>query len=204
MSIMNSWNDVEFKGSFTRLEQLPGDQLMEVSFIGRSNVGKSSLINAMVGRKSLAKVSGTPGKTRTLNYYLVEDKFYLVDLPGYGYAKVAKTDRKAFQKMVYDYLFQRPTMICTFVLLDMRINPMEKDIEFINLLARKEVPQCFVFTKADKLKEQARKKQYEKYRSTLLKYWEELPPHFISSSKTGEGIKELVNFISQMIEEIKE
>ena len=198
------WNNVEFKGSFTKLSQLPTDSLLEVSFIGRSNVGKSSLINALVGRKKLAKVSGTPGKTRTLNYYLVENAFYLVDLPGYGYAKVGKADRRAFQKMVYDYLFQRSNMICTFVLLDLRINPMDKDIEFINLLAEKQVPQFFIFTKADKLKASERITQYEKYEKALLKHWAELPPHFISSSKTGEGIEELVNFVSQMIEDIKE
>lgn len=204
MATDKTWNNVEFKGSFTKLSQLPTESLLEVSFIGRSNVGKSSLINALVGRKKLAKVSGTPGKTRTLNYYLVENSFYLVDLPGYGYAKVGKADRRAFQKMVYDYLFQRSNMICTFVLLDLRINPMDKDIEFINLLAEKKVPQFFIFTKADKLKKNEQIMQYEKYQKALLKHWAELPPHFISSAKTGEGIEELVNFVSQMIEDIKE
>jgi GTP-binding protein len=204
MTTWKTWKKVEFKGSFTKLAQLPTNSVPEISFIGRSNVGKSSLINALAGRKNLAKVSGTPGKTRTLNYFLVNDAFYLVDLPGYGYAKVAKTDRKAFQNMVYDYLFQRSNMVCTFVLLDLRINPMEKDMDFINLLAQKQVPQCFIFTKADKLKKQQRARQYEKYQQTLLKYWEELPPRFISSSKTGEGVEELINFISQMIEEIRE
>ncbi len=190
-----NWNEVRFKASYGRLSECPRDDKIEFSLIGRSNVGKSSLINALLKRKGIAKISGTPGKTQTLNYFDIDGQFYMVDLPGYGYAKVSKTKRALFKKLIDNYIFQRPNMVCTFVLLDTRVKPMQTDMDFINSLAERQIPQVLVFTKADKLKPDELEANMERYHETLSKYWHDLPQEFITSSKTGRGIDDLRAFI---------
>lgn len=186
----------DFIGSFTKLGQCPEDGLPEYAFIGRSNVGKSSLVNALTGRKKLALVSHTPGKTKTLNYFKIDASWYLVDLPGYGYAKVSKSDRFAWDKMIRAYLANRGVLSCVFVLIDSRIPPQRIDIEFLNWLGESQVPFVIVFTKIDKLKSNQRSKQIKAFFQELGKTWEAMPDYFITSSVTGEGKEELIEFIA--------
>jgi len=176
----------------------PQPRLPEYAFFGRSNVGKSSLINMLTGVKNLARTSATPGKTQLLNYYMVdEDTWYLVDLPGYGYAKVSKKSRRNWEKIIREYFLQRKSLIYTFILLDTRHDPQKSDLELIEWMGEQGLPFCLVFTKADKVSRTAVKRNIEVYKKELLENWEELPPIFITSSHSGEGKNELNTFIAQ-------
>lgn len=176
----------------------PQPRLPEYAFFGRSNVGKSSLINMITGVKNLARTSATPGKTQLLNYYSVdEDTWYLVDLPGYGYAKVSKKSRRNWEKIIREYLVQRTSLIYTFILVDTRHDPQASDLELINWMGEQGLPFCLVFTKADKISRKAVKRNVDVYKNVLSEKWEELPPIFITSSHSGEGKAEINSFIEQ-------
>jgi len=175
----------------------PQPRLPEYAFFGRSNVGKSSLINMITGVKNLAKTSATPGKTQLLNYYLVDgDTWYLVDLPGYGYAKVSKKSRRNWEKIIREYLLLRESLMYTFILVDTRHEPQKSDLELINWMGEKGLPFCLVFTKSDKISRNAVRHNLEEYKKVLSEKWEELPPIFITSSHSGEGKSEINNFIA--------
>lgn len=188
-----------FVTSSTSLEQCPQDGRPEIAFIGRSNVGKSSLINCLTGNKGLAKTSQTPGKTQLINHFLINDQFYIVDLPGYGYAKVPKSMRGGFKKMIEGYILRSPQLYNLFILVDVRHAPMSIDIDFINAMGAAGVPFSIVFTKADKLSRSALKANVEAYQAELLKNWEELPPYFVTSSEKGVGREELLSYIEQIL-----
>jgi GTP-binding protein len=174
----------------------PQARLPEYAFFGRSNVGKSSLINMITGVKNLAKTSSTPGKTQLLNYYLVdEDTWYLVDLPGYGYAKISKKSRKNWEKIIREYLLQRESLMYTFILVDSRHEAQKSDLDLINWMGEKGLPFCLVFTKSDKISRNAIRHNLEEYKKVLSEKWEELPPIFTTSSNSGEGKSEINNFI---------
>lgn len=181
--------------SATERKGCPREKIPEYAFVGRSNVGKSSLINMLTGVKGLARTSATPGKTRLLNFYLVEDLWYLVDLPGYGFAKISKTEREKWERMIHDYILHRKSLIYTFVLIDSRLEPQKSDLAFITWLGNHQLPFCLVFTKADKLSRNKVHSNVAVFRKELEKEWEELPPVFISSSVAGEGKAEILNFI---------
>lgn len=175
----------------------PKPNLPEYAFIGRSNVGKSSLINALTNRKSLAKTSGKPGKTQLINHFLLNDNWYLVDLPGYGYASVSKTKRAEFQQFLRAYLIKRENLLCTFVLLDSRLEPQKVDIEFMNWMGENGIPFVMVFTKTDKLNQTKLRKNMEKYKSIMLETWEDLPQSFLTSSVTKLGTEEILSFVEE-------
>jgi GTP-binding protein len=188
----------EFVISNTDVLKCPEDNLPEYAFIGRSNVGKSSLINMLTNHKSLAKISGTPGKTQLINHFLINKNWFLVDLPGYGYAQVSKDKRKTFQKFIKDYFFKRKQLVCTFVLVDSRHEPQKIDLDFMQFLGENEIPFCIVFTKSDKLNKSTLPKNIKNYKKILLNTWEELPPYFISSSTNKSGRKEILEFINKV------
>ncbi len=188
----------EFVISNTDVIKCPDDNLPEYAFIGRSNVGKSSLINMLTNHKSLAKISGTPGKTQLINHFLINKNWFLVDLPGYGYARVSKDKRKTFQKFIKDYFFKRKQLVCTFVLVDSRHEPQKIDLDFMRFLGENEIPFCIVFTKSDKLNKPTLPKNIKNYKKILLNTWEELPPYFISSSTNKTGRKEILEFINNV------
>ena len=185
----------EFFVSNSDVALCPVTTLPEYAFIGRSNVGKSSLINELTNHKSLAKTSSTPGKTQLINHFLINEKWFITDLPGYGYAKVSKGVKAGWENMISQYLIKRQNLLYTFVLVDSRHSPQKIDIEFINWLGEKQIPFCIVFTKIDKLGRAAATKNIEDYRNTLLQYWEELPFNFVTSAEKKEGIKEILDFI---------
>ncbi len=185
----------EYKGSFPSETLAPRDGLPEYAFIGRSNVGKSSLINMLCQRKDLAHTSGKPGKTQALNYYLINAAWYLVDLPGYGYAKISKTKRRQWERMIQGYLSNRATMQCAFVLIDANVLPQANDIEFINQLGEMQIPFVICYTKTDRLKEEERQHNIEAFQQALLEYWNELPQQFVTSSNRGWGREEILAFI---------
>ncbi|MDO4759117.1 MAG: ribosome biogenesis GTP-binding protein YihA/YsxC [Rikenellaceae bacterium] len=184
-----------FKCSSERISQVPKDSLHDVAFIGRSNVGKSSLINMLTQHGGLAKVSSTPGKTRLINHFLINDAWYLVDLPGYGYARTSKQLRGSFAKIITDYIFKCEKMHFLFVLVDIRLEPQKIDREFISLLGENGVPFGIIFTKADKLSAAQRKASIARYEAYLKEEWEELPPRFVSSSEKQVGRDEILDFI---------
>lgn len=190
----------EFVTSSTDPKKCPPPDHPEYAFIGRSNVGKSSLINALTQKKGLAKTSGTPGKTQTINHFIINGEkpnpWYLVDLPGYGYAKVAKTSRKTWSRFIFDYLEFRENLICTFVLIDSRHEPQQLDIEFLTKLGKMGVPFAVVFTKADKTKPTPLANNVAAFQTAMSKTFEPLPPHFITSSEDRRGREELLDFIS--------
>ena len=188
-------HSAEFIISNTEIEKCPNDNIPEYAFIGRSNVGKSSLINMLTGRKSLAKTSGKPGKTQLINHFKINENWFLVDLPGYGYAKVSKKERSIFAKFIYDYLENRKNLICTFVLVDSRHNPQKNDMLFMEWLGKKQIPFVIIFTKMDKLSSSQLNKNLSKYKSEMLKSWEVIPQTFRSSAESGMGKIEILDFI---------
>ena len=185
-------------GSKPSVEQCPADKKAEYAFIGRSNVGKSSLINALTLRKNLALTSSTPGKTMCINHFLINDEWYLVDLPGYGYAPRSKKAVDKFQKMISDYVLKREQLICLFVLIDIRHEAQKVDLAFLNFLGSNGVPFAIVFTKADKLATTKVKTTAAKYMEVLKEEWEELPPYFITSSASKLGREELLAYIDDI------
>lgn len=191
-------NSARFTISNTNQAKCPSDGRHEYAFIGRSNVGKSSLINMLTGRSKLAKTSATPGKTLLINHFLVNDEWYIVDLPGYGYAMRGKQQREQLERMIQGYILGREQMTNLFVLIDSRHEPMKIDIEFFNWLGENGVPFSIVFTKLDKLGNDAGRRNVEKYCAKLLETWEELPPVFLTSSEDGRGRQELLDYIEQL------
>ena len=188
----------EFVMSNSDVAKCPKDRLPEYAFIGRSNVGKSSLINMLMQRKNLAKTSGRPGKTQLINHFLINKNCYLVDLPGYGYARVSKSSKKVFQKFITKYFEKREQMILAFVLVDCRLEPQPIDLEFMQWMGESQVPFSIVFTKADKLKPNALKRNIEAYEQKMLEVWEEMPQYFITSSSNAEGRDELLGFLGNL------
>jgi GTP-binding protein len=191
--------EAEFISSITNLAALPENQLPEFAFIGRSNVGKSSLINMLTGRKRLAKISVKPGKTQTINHFLINKTWYLVDLPGYGYASVSQETRAGFGKMIENYATKSSNLFCLFVLIDSRLKPQAIDFSFINWAGSKAIPLALVFTKSDKLAKSAVQQNRKLFEAELLRYWEELPPVFVTSAEKQTGKDELLNFIQQAL-----
>jgi GTP-binding protein len=192
----------EFIMSNSNVMKAPKDRIPEYAFIGRSNVGKSSLINMLMERKDLAKISGKPGKTQLINHFKINEEWFLVDLPGYGYAKVSKKKRTIFQFFIENYFKEREQLVCTFVLIDSRHDPQKIDLEFMKFLGENQVPFCIVFTKADKLGSSKINKQITSYKKKLLNTWESLPMSFITSSTTGLGRKEFLEFIEGINEDV--
>ncbi len=181
--------------SNTDFRKCPPPTIPEYAFIGRSNVGKSSLINMLTGNQKLAKVSGKPGKTQTINHFIINKTWYLVDLPGYGYAQTAKSERRTWQSFIGDYIRNRENLYCLFILVDSRHKPLANDIEFIRWAGTQGIPIAIVFTKADKLSKSALNMNTDFYKQRLLEDWEELPPCFITSSEKREGRDEILDFI---------
>jgi GTP-binding protein len=187
-------------------QKCPEPDLPEYAFIGRSNVGKSSLINMLTGKKSLAKTSQQPGKTQLINHYFINELWYLVDLPGYGYAKVSKVEREKWETMINDYLHNRENLICTFVLIDVRHSALTADLEFMAALGEAGIPFHIIFTKADKLKPGQVANKVEEYRQTLSELWEEVPPMFVTSAEKNEGrdaILQTIETYNQSFEKTK-
>ena len=185
--------------SNSEVAKCPSEPLPEYAFIGRSNVGKSSLINMLTERKSLAKTSGRPGKTQLINHFKINDNWFLVDLPGYGYAKVSKKDKKTFQKYITNYFLQRTQLVCSFVLVDVRHEPQKIDMEFMQWLGENQIPFCIIFTKADKLKPKAIEENVNTYIKKLLDVaWEEAPNYFVTSSSKGIGRDDVLRFVASV------
>lgn len=189
----------KFKCSSEKISQVPKDELKDIAFIGRSNVGKSSLVNMLTNNNGLAKVSGTPGKTKLINHFLINNSWYLVDLPGYGYARVSKSARGEFSKLILDYVLKCEKMHFLFVLVDSRLEPQKIDLRFIELLGQNGIPFGIIFTKADKLSQAQLNRNVKTYKQTLAEQWEELPPIFISSSEKGTGREEIISFIEEAL-----
>ena len=190
--------NAEFVVSNTNVEQCPKTKLPEYAFIGRSNVGKSSLINMLCNKKKLAKTSSRPGKTQLINHFLINKQWYLVDLPGYGYARTSKAQKKTFQKFITDYLIKRKELISTFLLIDLRHKPQPLDLKYMRWLGKNLIPFSIIFTKADKLKEVEINEYILKYLNDIRKDWEEIPQHFITSSEKKIGKTELLNYIDEI------
>ncbi|QNJ96943.1 ribosome biogenesis GTP-binding protein YihA/YsxC [Constantimarinum furrinae] len=192
----------EFVMSNSEVAKCPKNRLPEYAFIGRSNVGKSSLINMLMQRKNLAKTSGRPGKTQLINHFIVNQNWYLVDLPGYGYARVSKSSKKTFQKFITNYFEKRQQLVLAFVLIDCRHEPQPIDLEFMQWLGENQIPFAMIFTKADKLKPNALERNIEDYKTKMLETWEEIPPYFATSSSKGTGRDEVLQYIDAINEEI--
>ncbi len=190
--------NAEFVVSNTNVEQCPKTKLPEYAFIGRSNVGKSSLINMLCNKKKLAKTSSRPGKTQLINHFLINKQWYLVDLRGYGYARTSKAQKKTFQKFITDYLIKRKELISTFLLIDLRHKPQPLDLKYMRWLGKNLIPFSIIFTKADKLKEVEINEYILKYLNDIRKDWEEIPQHFITSSEKKIGKSELLNYIDEI------
>ena len=197
-------NTAEFTLSAPRESMCPKDNRIEYAFIGRSNVGKSSLINMSCGKKKLAKTSAMPGKTLLINHFIINREWYLVDLPGYGYAKRSKTEKARLEQMISGYILQRKQLACVFVLVDVRHEPQQIDLEFINWLGASGIPFAIVFTKADKLSAGKVAGNVEAYKAKLTETWEELPPIFITSSETRVGKEELLGYIDSVNKSLKD
>jgi len=188
--------------SNSNVTKAPKDRIPEYAFIGRSNVGKSSLINMLMSRKDLAKTSGKPGKTQLINHFKINEEWFLVDLPGYGYAQISKKKRTIFQYFIENYFKEREQLVCTFVLIDSRHDPQKIDLEFMQFLGENQIPFCIAFTKADKLASSKLNKQIVSYKKKLLNNWETLPTSFVTSSSTGLGRDEFLNFIDTVNEDV--
>ena len=197
-------NSAEFEISNSRADQCPKSNIPEYAFIGRSNVGKSSLINMLTQRKGLAMTSSTPGKTMLINHFRINDEWYLVDLPGYGYAKRSKKDQEKVQNIISFYVLEREQLTNLFVLIDSRLKPQKIDLEFIEWLGENGVPFSIIFTKADKNKKGELRKNVDTFLATLREQWEELPPHFITSSESRLGREELLNYIENINKSIED
>ena len=194
----------EFVISNTDYRICPAPRMAEYAFIGRSNVGKSSLINAIVDKKNLAKTSGKPGKTQLINHFIINKEWYLVDLPGFGYAKISKTKRAEFHDMISEYLLNRTSLMCLFVLIDSRHKPQDIDKEFMQWLSEKGIPFVMAFTKVDKLGKVVLAKNIGAYKAEMLKAWGELPQIFITSAEKKTGTKEICDFIEHLNPQFKE
>ena len=188
--------------SNTDYKKCPDDKKAEYAFIGRSNVGKSSLINSLTNNKSLAKTSSKPGKTQLINHFLINNEWYMVDLPGYGYAKTSKTNRAIFHKMINDYLLNRKNLICLFVLIDSRHNLQAIDDDFMQWLAENQIPFSIIFTKTDKLSKNNLAKNIKDFKKKMLENWSELPNILLSSAHKKEGLKEILYYISFLNSEV--
>lgn len=193
----------EFVCSNTDVKKCPEPKKPEYAFIGRSNVGKSSLINKLTNHKGLAKISGRPGKTQLINHFIINDAWYLTDLPGYGYAKVSKTSREKFQKLIEDYILERENLVNLFVLIDARHEPQKIDLEFMEWLGESGIPFSMVFTKTDKLRSgNALNKNIKEYSQKMLESWAEMPLFFTTSAETGEGVEQILGYIEQLNREV--
>ena len=192
-----------FVVSNTQVAKCPTHKLPEYAFIGRSNVGKSSLINMLTNHKGLAKTSSKPGKTQLINHFLINKEWYLVDLPGYGYAKVSKQSKKIFQQFITDYFKKRRELVSAFVLVDIRHEPQKIDLEFMQWLGENAIPFAIVFTKADKLTEKQIQEHVASYSEILLQQWEEMPPYFITSSENRLGKEDLLSYIETINQSLK-
>lgn len=190
--------EAQFVISNTDVSKCPEPNKPEYAFIGRSNVGKSSLINKITNKKSLAKTSGKPGKTRLINHFLINKEWYLVDLPGYGFAKVPENERKKLEKYIKNYILKRTNLYCLFVLIDSRHEPQKVDLEFMEWLGISEIPFSIVFTKTDKLKPVELEKNLKFYEEKMLETWEVMPGYFVSSAESGYGNKEILDFIEDL------
>lgn len=193
----------EFLVSNSDVEKCPKDRLPEYAFIGRSNVGKSSLINMLMQRKHLAKTSGRPGKTQLINHFLINKNWFLVDLPGYGYARVSKSSKKVFQSFITEYFTKREQMILAFVLIDCRHEPQPIDLEFMEWMGENQIPFSIIFTKQDKLKPNALLRNIEVYKAKMLETWEEMPQYFVTSSSDSSGRDEVLNYMDQITTDFK-
>ena len=188
----------EFILSNSDVAKCPKEKFPEYAFIGRSNVGKSSLINMLMQKKSLAKTSGRPGKTHLINHFLINKNWFLVDLPGYGYAKVSKSSKRVFQKFITEYFAKREQLLLAFVLIDSRHEPQKVDLEFMQWMGENQIPFSIIFTKADKLKPNALLRNIEVYTQKMLETWEEMPKHFITSSSHSTGREDLLKYIGEV------
>ncbi|GIM55407.1 putative GTP-binding protein EngB [Capnocytophaga cynodegmi] len=188
----------EFIVSNSDVNKCPSERIPEYAFIGRSNVGKSSLINMLANNKNLAKTSGRPGKTQLINHFKINNNWFLVDLPGYGYARVSKTTKKTFQKFITQYFEKRQQLVCAFVLVDIRHEPQKIDLEFMQWLGENAIPFAIIFTKADKLKPNTIERNIENYKNLLLETWEEFPLYFVTSSENKTGKEELLQYIDSI------
>jgi GTP-binding protein len=196
-------NTAEFIISNSDVSKCPTERLPEYAFIGRSNVGKSSLINMITNHKNLAKTSGKPGKTQLINHFKINANWFLVDLPGYGYARVSKKTKETFQEFITDYFEMREQLVCAFVLIDIRLEAQKIDLEFINYLGESEVPFCIIFTKADKISKTKVDSHVAAYKKQLLaNNWEEMPQYFVTSATEGTGKDKLLEFIDSVNEDV--
>ena len=193
----------EFVMSNSDVAKCPKHNLPEYAFIGRSNVGKSSLINMLTGRKKLAKTSGRPGKTQLINHFIINKNWYLVDLPGYGYARVSKSSKKTFQKYITDYFSRRKQLVSAFVLIDIRHKPQPIDLAFMQWLGEHLIPFSIIFTKADKLKPKAIERNVEDYKMVMLETWEEMPNYFVTSSTKKIGKEQVLDYIDSINDSLK-
>jgi len=189
----------EFIKSSPILKDCPEGNKPEFAFIGRSNVGKSSLINMLTGRAKLARISATPGKTQLINHFLINDKWYMVDLPGYGYAKLSKKKRKGFSTLIENYMKSRENLINVFVLIDANIPPQQSDLEFTEWLGKDGIPFSIVYTKTDKPSQKNLRTNLKKFREEMLKSWEEMPPEFITSAINKTGRDEILGYIGEYV-----
>lgn len=188
--------------SSPRADMCPKSSLPEYAFIGRSNVGKSSLINMLTGNSKLAMTSSTPGKTILINHFIINDSWYLVDLPGYGYALRSKKETETLSKMINHYVLEREQLTCLFLLIDIRHEPKKNDLQFINFLGENAIPFAFVFTKADKLSKAKQQENVKVYLDSIAEQWEKLPPYFITSASSGQGKEELLDYIDSITKSI--
>lgn len=195
-------NEALFAGSSTRISEKPKQKFPEFAFIGRSNVGKSSLINMLCNNRKLAMTSGTPGKTKLVNHFLINMEWYLVDLPGYGYAKMSKTGQQKLEQVIRGYLNFSKEMALLFVLIDCRHDIVSTDMDFLKELGTSDIPFAIIFTKGDKLGPVARDRQVEKNKQQILEFWEELPPCFVSSAETGLGKEEILDYIGSVLKDL--